>query len=77
MESKSEWKGTAAKLLADLKKVAEELKIDTRSDPWPRSSYKLNLILQKLKEYLKENGMTIERQRNLVKINNLTVAHFL
>jgi hypothetical protein len=48
----------------------------TRSDPWPRSSYKLNLILQKLKEYLKENGMTIERQRNLVKINNLTVAHF-
>jgi hypothetical protein len=69
MELKSEWKGTSAKLLAELKKVAEELKIDTESNLWPRSSYKLNVILQSLKEYLKENGMTIERQRNLVKIN--------
>ena len=48
MESRSEWKGTNAELLAELKKVAEALKIDTKSNLWPNSTHKLNQILQEL-----------------------------
>jgi hypothetical protein len=70
MESRSEWKGTATELLAELKKVAERLKIDTKSRLWPTSPHKLNQMLQKLKKYLEEFGIYIEKQRH-VKINKL------
>jgi hypothetical protein len=70
MESRSEWKGTATKLLTELRKVAEVLKINTNSDPWPRSSYRLNLKLQELKEYLEEFGLTIVKQRYVRIIKN-------
>jgi hypothetical protein len=63
MESRSEWKGTNAELLAELKKVAEALKIDTKSNLWLNSTHKLNQILQELKIYLEEFGITIDRNR--------------
>lgn len=63
MESKSEWKGTAAELLIELKKVAEMLKINTKGNLWPKSSYKLNQTLQQLKTYLKKFGITVEKNR--------------
>jgi hypothetical protein len=59
MESKSEWRGTAAQLLIELKNIAVASKIDTNINLWPKSSYKLNLILQELKEYLEGFGITI------------------
>jgi hypothetical protein len=68
MELKSEWKGTATELLVVLSKIAGALKIDTKRDqwpnsPWPKSSNKLNQILQELKEYIHKYGITVENQR--------------
>ena len=62
MESRSEWKGTGIELLAKLGKVAKTLKIDTKIN-WPKSSRKLNQMLQDLEEYLKTYGIVIEKQR--------------
>lgn len=62
MESKSEWKGTAAELFVELKKVAEILKINTKGNLLPKSFYKLNQTLQQLKTYLKF-GITVEKKR--------------
>jgi hypothetical protein len=38
-ESKSEWRGTAAQLHFELKNIAKVLKINTKSNLWPTSSY--------------------------------------
>jgi hypothetical protein len=63
MESRTGWKGSALELLVELGKVAKILKIDTKSDLWPKSSRKLNQVLQEIKEYLQECGITVDKQR--------------
>ena len=63
MESRSEWKGTTVKLIAELKEAAKRLKINTKNDLWPTSSYKFNHILMGLETYLAGFGITIEKGR--------------
>jgi len=65
MKSRSEWKGTATQLLADLKKIAVKLKINTKSSLWPSSPYRLNQILRELNEYLEDFGIYITKQLNV------------
>jgi hypothetical protein len=73
-ESKSEWRGTAAQLHVELKNIAKVLKINTKSNLWPTSSYRLNRILQELKEYFEGFGITIVRQRDIKIIKKPTEA---
>jgi hypothetical protein len=71
MESRSEWKGTSAELLAELKEATKRLKINTKYYLWPKSSYKFNQTLRELETYFEEFGITLEKGRNarIIKIS--------
>jgi len=73
MESRSEWKETTTQLLAELKKAAERIKIDTKSSTWPSSPYRLNQILRELNEYLEDFGIYIEKHR-YIKIGRTRIS---
>ena len=60
MENRSEWKGTATELLAELEEVASELKINTHDKSWPKAPNTLSRRINEVKTNLREIGIIID-----------------
>ena len=58
------WRGTSSELLYELKQIAEKLKIDTRSNMWPKAPNILSRRLNEITTNLREVGIIIERQKD-------------
>jgi hypothetical protein len=62
MEFRIEWLGTATELLDELRQIAEEkLKLDIRSNLWPKWPNVLSRKLNEVKSNLREIGIRVER----------------
>ncbi len=58
------WRGTSSELLYDLEQAAEKLKIDTRSNLWPKAPNILSRRLNEITTNLREIGIIIERPKD-------------
>ncbi len=64
MEAQSEWEGTPSELLADLEKLAEEHRVNTKAAGWPRAAHSLSGRLNEVRPNLAAVGITISRRRD-------------
>ena len=58
MDDRETWEGSPSELLADLNRVAEEQKIDTRR-PWPKAAHILTRRLNEVRPNLQDAGVSI------------------
>lgn len=61
MAEREKWEGTASDLLAELEKVAEQIKINTKAKDWPKDPSWLSRRIQLVSTNLAEDGIKIER----------------
>lgn len=64
MEAQSEWEGTPSELLADLEKLAEEHRVNTKAREWPRAAHSLSRRLNEVRPNLAAVGIAVTTRRD-------------
>lgn len=59
MQDRDHWDGTATALLADLGEVAEQLKLDTKDNDWPKAPNSLTRRLKEVVSSLRDVGVNV------------------
>ena len=59
LEDRDQWSGLATELLVELKKLAEEHQVDTRSKAWPKAAHALTRRLNEVSTNLAEVGIQV------------------
>jgi len=64
MDAQSEWEGTPSELLAELEKLAEDHRVNTKMREWPRAAHSLSRRLNEVRPNLAAVGITISTRRD-------------
>jgi hypothetical protein len=64
MEAQSEWEGTPSELLADLEKLAEEHRVNTKAAGWPKAAHSLSRRLNEVRPNLAAVGIAVATRRD-------------
>ncbi len=64
MDTQSEWEGTPSELLADLEKLAEEHRVNTKAAGWPKAAHSLSRRLNEVRPNLAAIGIVVATRRD-------------
>jgi len=64
IEAQSEWEGTPSELLADLEKLAEEHRVNTKAAGWPKAAHSLSRRLNEVRPNLAAVGIAVATRRD-------------
>jgi len=64
MDGQPEWEGTPSELLAELEKLAEDHRVNTKMREWPRAAHSLSRRLTEVRPNLAAIGIGVTNHRN-------------